>query len=205
MAIPYAPVVTAAFNAELDTDVSAWTWTLHTSGMTPDRNLHDYVNDLTNELATAGGYTQGGVVSTATRTRTAANSWATTRANSTAYTLGTVVRPATGNGFLYRAVVAGTTGGSVPTYPTVVGTTVVDGGVTWECAGSAITVITTPNPVWASSSFTGHRYSVLSYRNGGTAATQPLVAYIDHVTDRAGQSGSYTLTLSAQGVLHFFS
>lgn len=202
--IPYASAVLAAFNGELDTDPSAWTWTLHTSTYSPDRVAHDYVNDLTNELATANGYTAGGVVATASRTKTAANSWGTSRAASTAYTLGTVVRPATGNGFLYRAVVAGTTGAGLPTYPTVVGTTVVDGSVTWECVGAAITVITTAAPVWAAASFTGVRYAVLSYRNGGTSATQPLVAYADFVTDRAGQSGAFTINPPTQGVLHFF-
>lgn len=203
--IPYAPVLTAAMNAELDTDVASWTWTLHTSTYTPDRNVHDFVNDLTNELATGGGYTAGGVSMAATRTRTLANSWGTSRANSTAYTLGTVVRPATANGFLYRAVVAGTSGASIPTYPTTVGLTVVDGGVTWLCVGTAITVITTAAPVWNSASFTGVRFAVLSYRAAGTAATQPLVAYADFVTDKAGQGGSFTFNPPSQGILHFFT
>jgi hypothetical protein len=33
---------------------------LHTSAYTPDQDAHDYYNDLTNELATGGGYTNGG-------------------------------------------------------------------------------------------------------------------------------------------------
>ena len=210
MAVPYAPVITALFNAELDTDVSSWAWTLHTSSYVPDRNSHDFVSDLTNELATANGYTQGGVVSVATRTRTVANSWGTSRANSTAYALGTVVRPATGNTFLYRCIVAGTSGGSIPTYGTVVGGSTTDGTVTWECVGSAITVISTASPVWAAFSATGVKYAVLSYRAAGTAATQPLVAYIDVGAlapsgDKAGQGGSFTVNVPTQGVLHFFT
>ncbi len=35
-----------------------FTMTLHTDSYTPDFNAHDLYNDLTNELATAGGYTQ---------------------------------------------------------------------------------------------------------------------------------------------------
>jgi hypothetical protein len=201
----YAPALLAAMNGELDTDVASWTWTLHTSAYTPDRVTHDYVNDLTGELATGAGYTSGGVAMAATRTRTAANSWVTSRANSTAYTLGTVVRPATGNGFLYRAVVAGSSGASIPTFPTVVGTTVVDGTVTWLNVGTAITVINTAAPVWNSATFTGVRYAVLSYRAAGTAATQPLVAYADFVTDRAGQSGSFTVNPPPQGIVHLFT
>lgn len=203
--IPYSAAVLALFNGELDTDVSSWTWTLHTSGYVPDRFVHDYTDDLTFELATGAGYTVGGVVATASRTRTAANSWGTSRANSTAYTLGTVVRPATGNGFLYRCVVAGTSGGTIPTFGTTVGRETADGTVVWECVGVAITVITTAAPVWSAASFTGVRYAVLSYRAAGTAATWPLVAYADFVTDRAGQSGTFTVNPPPQGVLHFFS
>lgn len=40
---------------------SALKMTLHTATYTPDRDLHDFFNDATNELATANGYTSGGV------------------------------------------------------------------------------------------------------------------------------------------------
>lgn len=53
---------------------------------------------------------------------------------STAYaTVGHTVRPTVANGFLYRVKVAGTTSATEPTWPTALGDTVVDGGVTWEC------------------------------------------------------------------------
>lgn len=55
----------------------------------------------------------------------------TTRANSTAYMLGQIVVPATANGYYYICTVAGTSAATIPTYPTTIGTTVVDGGVTW--------------------------------------------------------------------------
>lgn len=201
----FASVPLAAMNGELDTDVASWTWTLHSSSFTPNRLTMDYVNDLSGELATGSGYTLGGVSMAATRTKTDANSWGTPRAASTAYTLGTVVRPASTNGFLYRCVVAGTTGSGTPTYPTTTGLNVVDGSVTWECVGVSIVVIATAAPVWNSASFTGVRYAVLSYRAAGTAAAQPLVAYADFVTDRAGQSGAFTVNPPSQGVVHFFA
>lgn len=50
---------------------------------------------------------------------------------STAYTVGEIVRPNPPNGRSYRCTVAGTTGGSAPTFTTTEGGTVVDGSVTW--------------------------------------------------------------------------
>jgi hypothetical protein len=50
---------------------------------------------------------------------------------STAYSLGDIVVPLVDNGFYYRATVAGTSGATEPTFPTTIGITVVDFGVTW--------------------------------------------------------------------------
>lgn len=55
-----------------------------------------------------------------------------------AYALGTIRVPtvAGGNGFRYRVTAAGTSSGTEPvSWPTTVGTTVADGGVTWTCDG----------------------------------------------------------------------
>lgn len=60
---------------------------------------------------------------------------AAARANTTAYALNDYVLPATPNGFVYKATTAGTSGGSIPTYPTTLGGTVVDGTVTWTNVG----------------------------------------------------------------------
>lgn len=57
------------------------------------------------------------------------------RANSTSYAIDAIVKPASGNGRVYRALNVGTTGGSVPTFPTTIGSTVVDGTITWRCDG----------------------------------------------------------------------
>jgi hypothetical protein len=59
----YGKAFLAAFNKEvdwIDDDIRA---TLHTSGYTPDQDVHDYVNDLSNEI-TGTGYTAGGVALT---------------------------------------------------------------------------------------------------------------------------------------------
>jgi len=59
----------------------------------------------------------------------------TSRANSTLYAQDAYVVPASPNGFYYKATTGGTSAGSPPTYPTVLGATVADGGVTWTCWG----------------------------------------------------------------------
>lgn len=205
MAQWYRQALAKAMNKELDWDSDAWKLTLHTSAYTPNLDTHDYVDDLTNELGTAGGYTAGGfTLSMVAPAFTAANSWGTSRANSTTYALGDVVRPATGNGFLYVATTAGTTGGSIPTYPTVVGQTVADGGVTWSCVGSGIIVLDAADVSQGSFTAGPFRYAVISDRTPGTAAAQPLVGLIDFVTDKTGGGGNLTLTFSAQGVLQVF-
>lgn len=56
---------------------------------------------------------------------------------STSYTVGDKVIPvASPNGFYYQATVGGTSGSSEPSWPTAIGGTVADGGVTWTCEGT---------------------------------------------------------------------
>lgn len=56
----YGRVFLAAFNKEINFLSDTIRVTLHTSTYTPDQDVHDYQNDVTNELATGGGYTSGG-------------------------------------------------------------------------------------------------------------------------------------------------
>ena len=51
----------------------------------------------------------------------------------TEYSLNDLCSPTTPNTYRYKATVAGTSAASEPTWPTTVGETVVDGGVTWTC------------------------------------------------------------------------
>jgi hypothetical protein len=188
-------------NKEIDWDSDALVWTQHTSTYAPNQDTHEYVSSLTNELSTAGGYTAGGLaIASPTRTYTAANSWGTARANSTAYAVGDVVRPATGNGFLYMAVTSGTSHSAIPTWGTDLGGLTTEGGgtVTWENIGSGITVFGCSDPSWPTATFGPARYAVLSDRTPGTAATQPLIGYVDYVTDRTGGGLAFTVNLHPQ-------
>lgn len=202
MATWFRNALVRIINKEADVDSDDLRLTLHTSTMAPNLDTWDYVDDLTNELTTSGGYTVGGVaLASKTVTYTAANSWATARANSTVYALGAIIRPATANGSLYRVAVAGTTGASPPTFPTVLGREVTDGTAVLTMVGSGIIIIDAADASWASASFTGVRYGVISDRTPGTAATQPLLGLIDFTTDQAGGGGAFTIQFDAQGVL----
>jgi hypothetical protein len=196
-----------AWNKELDWDSDNFRWTLHTSTYAPNQDTHEFVSDLTNELGTAGGYTVGGIaLATPVRTYTAADSWATARANSTAYAVDDVVRPAAANGFLYRCAVAGTSGGAPPTFETVIGKCTTDNTVIWETAGAGILVLGCTDPTWAAAFTAGPcRYAVLSDRQTGVNATSPLVGYVDFVSDKTGGGGAFTVNLHVTlRALHYF-
>jgi len=51
------------------------------------------------------------------------------------YRTGHAIRPVTANGYIYRANNNGFAGTTEPTWPTTVGSTVVDNTITWECWG----------------------------------------------------------------------
>lgn len=60
----YGAGLKAALGGTVDLDTDTFKLTLHTSTYTPDRDVHDFYDDATNELSTASGYTSGGVTLT---------------------------------------------------------------------------------------------------------------------------------------------
>lgn len=194
----YRPAIGRVMAGEVDWDSDDLRLTLHTSAYTPDLDAHDYVADLTNELATGGGYTSGGLaVASESVTFTLASAWTVQRAAATAYVVDDVVRPAAANGHLYRAVTSGTTGGGTPTYPTNLGETVVDGGVTWQNVGRAIVVLGFADPVWSSFTAGPFRHMVLSDRTPVGAGAQPLLGVTTFGSDQTGGGGNATLQMHA--------
>lgn len=183
----------------------------YTVGSTQDtaQYLNDVVTGGVGVETTGSGYSAGGVaLASKTVTYTAANSWGTSRANSTAYAVGDVVRPATGNGFVYQATSAGTTAGSIPTYPTTIGQTVADGGVTWVCAGRGVLVVDAADPVWTTSNpGTLAGSHLLFYKDTGTPSTSPVIGYWDlGGTQTASNGGTFTSTLdSTEGLFVQFT
>jgi hypothetical protein len=59
-------------------------------------------------------------------------------ANAHVYGANDIVVPTTSNGFRFRATVAGTSAAGEPVWPTTIGATVVDNGVTWVCDGPSV-------------------------------------------------------------------
>jgi len=196
----YASGFTKVYNKEVDLDTDAIKVMLCSSAYTPDRAAHDYKNDITNEV-TGSGYTAGGAtLANVTVGYVAANSWAKARANTTAYVVGEAVRPATGNGFLYQCITAGTTAGSIPTYPTTIGGTVTDGSVVWECVGIGGIVFNCDDPTWDPSTISGVRFAVFYDSTPGTDATRPLLWLMDFETDQSSTSGPFTIQVDPTGI-----
>lgn len=178
---------------------------LHTSSYTPDRNTHDFQNDLTNEVGSGNGYTTGGVTLASCTISVVAAASATAWATGTAYVVGNVRRKISSNGYVYRCVVAGTSHATTePTWPTVIGQTVVDNTVTWVCAGIGYVKLDAADPSWANATFTA-RYGVVYDSTPGSAATNPLIGLLDFGSDVSPSAATLSITFDSDGILHFFS
>jgi len=202
----YRKAIAAFLNKEADWNSDNIYAALLGAGYTPNLDTDDYWNDISaNEIANGNGYTTNGQLLTGcTITYTPANSWGTAHATSTAFAANDVVRPSTGNGYLYRAKVAGTTAGSAPTWPTTVGSEVTDGGVTWECVGTGVTVLDANDPSWSNSNITA-RYVAIVDRSPGSDATRPLIGLIDQGAAVTSVNAAWGVTFNAQGLMMFFA
>lgn len=56
--------------------------------------------------------------------------------------------------------------------------------------------------IWSASTLTA-RYAVIYDATPGTAATRPLIGYVDFVSDQSSTNGNFTITWDATGVLKF--
>lgn len=132
-----------------------------------------YVFDAANGVYSATdetsgtGYTAGGTLSssTFTITGTPAASWPVTWVASTAYLGNQVVAPPASNGYVYRCLIAGTSGATAPTFSTTVGALITDGTITWINAGTMISVLTSGPFSWTSSTVTAS-FGII-YANSG--------------------------------------
>jgi hypothetical protein len=193
----------AAYNKEIDWLDDAIHIALLGAGYTPNRDAHDYFDDVVTQEITGTGYTAGGqALSSKTIAYTAANSWSVQWAASTAFGADAIVRPTTGNGFLYRAQGAGGTSGvSQPTWPTVIGDEVTDGGVTWTCVGRGIVTFDAADPSWANATISA-RYAVIYDRTPASDATRPLIALLDLDTTVSSTNATFSLPFTQPYILY---
>lgn len=174
---------------------------LYTSSETPNLDTEE-VYSTTNEVV-GTGYTAGGAtLGTKTITYTAANSWGTAWAASTAKVVGDVVRPVTGNGHLFRATVAGTTHSAEPSWISVAQRETAEGSgtVKWTEVGRGITQIDCADISWTTSTITARWGKV--YKSGGG---DPLIALIDFDGNISTTAGTFLITIPALGLWQSFA
>lgn len=181
-----------AFSGNINYPSDTMKMALLTTSAAPNLATWAHYSDVTNEV-TGTGYTAGGVaLSSKTHVVTAANSWATTWAASTVFSAGAIIRPSSGNGFLYRTPNGGTSASSAPTFPTVLDESVTEtGGLIWTCVGSAITVWSSAAAVWNTATFTA-QYGVIYDAQTGVASTSPLMGVINLGAGVPVSAGTFT-------------
>lgn len=196
----FANAFDQAFQGKINWPSDTLNMILLSSSASPNLATWVHYSDVTNELATGNGYTQGGVTLTSVThslyvgTSGASNLWGVQWAATYAYAVGQVVRPPTANGYLYRCVQAGTTGGSAPTWPTVPGETVTDSGVIWVNCGSALMVWSSAAAQWPSSSISGAEDAIIYDAQTGVASTSPLLFCGDPGQSESDSNGMFQVT-----------
>jgi hypothetical protein len=145
----------------------------------------------TEHSSTSTGYTAGGktLVNQQWAT-TAANSWANTWQAAHAYAKGAIIRPVTGNGYLYQCVSGGTSHATTePTWATNVGREQPsDNGVIWLNIGVAVTTLTADQMVWTAGA--NPIVAVAGVLYDDTAASDPLISWIDLGIGTGGMTAS---------------
>ena len=195
----YANLYDQAFSGKVNYAADSIKMALLTSTYVPNLATHTFFSDLTNEVS-GTGYTAGGLaLTTKTHTVTAANSWATVWAATTAYTaLTSVVKPLISNGYIYQCLTSGTSGSSAPAWPIVQGQTVTDGTAVWTCMGESITQWSSAAVTWSNSTITA-RYGVIYDAQTGVTTTEPLMWLINFVTDQTSAAGPLTVNVPTLG------
>ena len=78
------------------------------------------------------------------------------------------------------------------------GSVIGPGTVSVDTASRETRLKSTVNPAWASASFTA-RYAVI-WKDTGTDATSPVIAYVDFGAAETVSSGTFTVTWDATGI-----
>lgn len=160
---------------------------------------HDAWDDVSANQVSGTGYTAGGAT-LGTKTLTVIDSSAATAwASATSYALGDIVRATSDNLSLFICAVAGTSGGSEPTWQTARLRDTTDNTVTWSQLGTSFLRFTSAQVQWTSSTITA-RYGII-YKDTGTPSTSYLLAQIDFGQDESSSNGNFTITPPTNGWL----
>lgn len=130
---------------------------------------------------------------------------------STAYVANQGAIPVRQNGYYYIGT-AGTTGAAEPVWPTTIGATVVDGGVTWTCQGHYKLFGYLAEGQRTNSILQSRNFADAAWTNSATAPTatqnavgidgQPNTAWTLDVTDGMNQFKTQALTVANDGATH---
>jgi len=81
------------------------------------------------------------------------------------------------------------------------GATLASKTATYDAGNNRLT-LDAADVVWAASTITA-RYAVIYDSTPGSAATNPLIAYIDFGSDVSSSSGNFTITWDSNGIIRF--
>lgn len=214
---------------------------LLTSAYVPNKGTHRYYSDLTNELASGGGYTPGGMTITSmalsvTNTNdvqtltingaptggsftltftdnTGTSATTTAIVNSPTATQIQSALAALPNIGANNVAVSGT-GPFTITFQQSLGATLLPvlghtdsfiGGtnpsvsIAHTTPGAGNVGLTGANAAWPSATFTAH-YGALVDVTPGTAATDPLIGFVDFGVDQAPSAATFSVTWAASGI-----
>lgn len=193
----YRRVQLAAWSGTINWASDSIVATQHNSPYLPNLDTDSFVSNLTGEIASGGGYAQGGLPLTG---RTAiyypAASWPDVWAPVTQYAAGQVVRPALNPALLFRCYQAGVSGGTAPVWPSTGGAVITDGTAAWAAVGAGAVALAASPLQWASYT-ASFRYLVISDRTPSSAAAQPLLAVADMGSVVTGSGGNLVVTFDS--------
>jgi hypothetical protein len=195
----YPTALANILNKEIDLDSDPLYILLLESAYNPIP-AHEFESDLTNEVV-GEGYIAGGQLLTGVSVSALPDSALSPWAAGTQYRLGQVRRPTIANGYIYRCVVAGVSGGGEPAWPEIIGREVADGNAVWACVGKTLIKLDANDPNWPASTITAGRAVVVD-KAPGNPAQNPLIGYCLFDGNVSSDSGDFDITFDPDGFLH---